>query len=151
MSQAEKYDVLVFGSGTGGKLVGWTMAKEGKRTAVVERKMIGGSCPNVACLPSKNIIHTAKVASLLGRHRVLRDAVFAHPTMTEGLKSLFAGVPPLAGADVDKREAVNVHAEGEQGVAGTRVTSATLKETVTPDLSLPYALPISYEMEVSRP
>ena len=66
---AEKYDVLVLGSGTAGKLIAWTMAKEGKRTAVVERKYIGGSCPNVACLPSKNVIHSAKVASLVGRHR----------------------------------------------------------------------------------
>jgi pyruvate/2-oxoglutarate dehydrogenase complex dihydrolipoamide dehydrogenase (E3) component len=69
MSEAERYDVLVLGSGAGGKLVAWTMAKEGKRTAVVERKLIGGSCPNVACLPSKNVIHTAKVASLARRHQ----------------------------------------------------------------------------------
>jgi pyruvate/2-oxoglutarate dehydrogenase complex dihydrolipoamide dehydrogenase (E3) component len=68
MSAPEKYDVLVLGSGTGGKLVSWTMAKEGKRTATVERKYIGGSCPNIACLPSKNVIHTAKVVSLVGRH-----------------------------------------------------------------------------------
>src|SRR5215470_20160813 len=67
MSQAERYDVLVLGSGTGGKLVAWTMAKEGKRTAVVERKLIGGSCTNIACLPSKNIIHSAKVAQFVHR------------------------------------------------------------------------------------
>jgi pyruvate/2-oxoglutarate dehydrogenase complex dihydrolipoamide dehydrogenase (E3) component len=65
----QRYDVIVFGSGTAGKLMAWTMAKEGKRTAVVERKLIGGACPNVACLPSKNVIHSAKVASLFGRHR----------------------------------------------------------------------------------
>ena len=69
MNAAEKYDVLVFGGGTAGKVMAWTMAKEGKRTAVVDRKYIGGSCPNVACLPSKNVIHSAKVASLVGRHR----------------------------------------------------------------------------------
>lgn len=69
MNAAEKYDVLVLGSGTAGKLMAWTMAKEGRRTAVVERKYIGGSCPNVACLPSKNVIHSAKVASLVRRHR----------------------------------------------------------------------------------
>ena len=69
MNAAEKYDVLVLGSGAAGKLMAWTMAKEGKRTAVVERKYIGGSCPNVACLPSKNVIHSAKVASLVGRQR----------------------------------------------------------------------------------
>jgi pyruvate/2-oxoglutarate dehydrogenase complex dihydrolipoamide dehydrogenase (E3) component len=69
MNGADKYDVLVLGSGTGGKLIAWTMAKEGKRTAVVEREYIGGSCTNIACLPSKNFIHTAKVASLMGRHQ----------------------------------------------------------------------------------
>ena len=69
MNAAEKYDVLVLGSGTAGKLMAWTMAKEGRRTAVVERKYIGGACPNVACLPSKNVIHSAKVASLVRRHR----------------------------------------------------------------------------------
>jgi pyruvate/2-oxoglutarate dehydrogenase complex dihydrolipoamide dehydrogenase (E3) component len=69
MNATEKYDVLVLGSGTAGKLMAWTMAKEGRRTAVVERKYIGGACPNVACLPSKNVIHSAKVASLVRRHR----------------------------------------------------------------------------------
>ena len=69
MSKPEKYDVLVLGSGTAGKLMAWTMAKEGMRTVAVERKYIGGSCPNIACLPSKNVIHSAKVASLVGRHR----------------------------------------------------------------------------------
>ena len=69
MNAAEKYDVLVLGAGTAGKLAAWTMAKEGRRTAVVERRYIGGSCPNVACLPSKNVIHSAKVASLVRRHR----------------------------------------------------------------------------------
>ena len=69
MNAAEKYDVLVLGAGTAGKLMAWAMAKEGSRTVVVERKYIGSSCPNVACLPSKNVIHSAKVASLVGRHR----------------------------------------------------------------------------------
>src|SRR5258706_11722199 len=69
MSEAEMYDILVFGSGTAGKSLAWAMAREGKRTAAVERRFIGGSCPNVACLPSKNIIHSAKVASLFGRHQ----------------------------------------------------------------------------------
>ena len=69
MNTTEKYDALVFGGGTAGKVVAWTMAKEGRRTAVVDRKYVGGACPNVACLPSKNVIHSAKVASLVGRHR----------------------------------------------------------------------------------
>src|SRR5215467_11832206 len=65
MSQPEQYDVLVLGSGAGGKLLSWHMARSGRRTAVVERRWIGGSCPNIACLPSKNEIWSAKVAHLL--------------------------------------------------------------------------------------
>jgi pyruvate/2-oxoglutarate dehydrogenase complex dihydrolipoamide dehydrogenase (E3) component len=69
MSEVERYDILILGSGASGKGLAWTMAKEGKRTAVIERKYIGGACPNVACLPSKNVIHTAKVTSLFARHQ----------------------------------------------------------------------------------
>src|ERR1700761_6194128 len=64
MSQPEHYDVLILGSGGGGKLTAWHMGRTGKRTAVVERKWVGGSCPNVACLPSKNEIRSAEVAHL---------------------------------------------------------------------------------------
>src|SRR5712672_1706090 len=67
MAQPERYDVLILGSGAGGKLLAWHMARSGRRTAVVERKWIGGSCPNIACLPSKNEIWSAKVA-LLAQH-----------------------------------------------------------------------------------
>ncbi len=59
----EEYDLVILGDGTGSTLAAWTFAGEGKRVAVVERKYIGGSCPNIACLPSKNIIHSAKVAA----------------------------------------------------------------------------------------
>jgi pyruvate/2-oxoglutarate dehydrogenase complex dihydrolipoamide dehydrogenase (E3) component len=62
MPQSEKFEVLVLGSGTGGKLIAWYMAQSGRRTAVVERRWIGGSCPNIACMPSKNEISSAKVA-----------------------------------------------------------------------------------------
>jgi len=65
MSQTERYDMLVLGSGAGGKILAWQMAKSGHRTAVVERKLIGGSCPNTNCLPSKNEIWSAKVADLV--------------------------------------------------------------------------------------
>ena len=67
MAEAERYDALIIGSGEAGKHIAWTMAGTGHRTAVVERKLIGGSCPNIACLPSKNIVHSAKVASFARR------------------------------------------------------------------------------------
>ena len=62
---AERVDVLVLGSGEGGKYLAWHMAKAGRRTVVVERRWIGGSCPNVNCLPSKNEVWSAKVATLV--------------------------------------------------------------------------------------
>lgn len=67
MPTAEHYDLLVIGSGEAGKYLAWTLSKDGHRTALVERKLVGGSCPNVACLPSKNVIHSAKVASYASR------------------------------------------------------------------------------------
>ena len=62
MSEPERFEVLILGSGFGGKLLAWHMAQSGRRTAVVERRWIGGSCPNIACLPSKNEIWGARVA-----------------------------------------------------------------------------------------
>ncbi|HYR80272.1 MAG TPA: FAD-dependent oxidoreductase [Candidatus Dormibacteraeota bacterium] len=67
MPDAEKYEILVLGSGEAGKWTAWTMAQQGHRTAMVERKWLGGSCPNIACLPSKNVIYSARVASLARR------------------------------------------------------------------------------------
>ena len=66
-SNLEEYDLVVIGSGEGGKYLAWTLARKGQRVAVIERRWIGGSCPNIACLPSKNVIHSAKVASLFYR------------------------------------------------------------------------------------
>ncbi len=67
MSQPEQFEVLVLGSGTSGKLIAWHMAGAGRQTAVVERRWVGGSCPNIACMPSKNEIWSAKAAHFV-RH-----------------------------------------------------------------------------------
>ena len=64
MAAPERYDALVLGSGQGGKLLSWDLARSGRRTAVVERQWIGGSCPNINCMPSKNEIWSANVAYL---------------------------------------------------------------------------------------
>ena len=61
----EHIEILILGSGQGGKLLAWHMAELGRRTAVIERRWVGGSCPNVACMPSKNEIWSARVAHLV--------------------------------------------------------------------------------------
>src|SRR2546428_10679307 len=66
-TQPEEFDLVILGGGTGSTIAAWTFAGEGKRVAVIERQYLGGSCPNIACLPSKNIIHSAKVASYFRR------------------------------------------------------------------------------------
>ena len=69
MTQPEEFDLVILGGGTGSTIAAWTFAGEGTQVAVVERKYIGGSCPNIACLPSKNIIHSAKIASYFRRSK----------------------------------------------------------------------------------
>src|SRR5215467_12546696 len=69
IKNVEHYDLVILGGGTGSTLAAWTFASEGKRVAVIDRKYIGGLCPNIACLPSKNIIHSAKVASYFDRSK----------------------------------------------------------------------------------
>jgi pyruvate/2-oxoglutarate dehydrogenase complex dihydrolipoamide dehydrogenase (E3) component len=64
MSQPKQFDTVILGSGQGGKLLAWHLGRSGQRVAVVERQWVGGSCPAVACLPSKNEIWSARVAHL---------------------------------------------------------------------------------------
>jgi pyruvate/2-oxoglutarate dehydrogenase complex dihydrolipoamide dehydrogenase (E3) component len=67
MPQSEQFDVVILGSGQGGKQLAWSLAKSGKKVAVVERRWVGGSCPAVACMPSKNELWSARVAHVV-RH-----------------------------------------------------------------------------------
>jgi pyruvate/2-oxoglutarate dehydrogenase complex dihydrolipoamide dehydrogenase (E3) component len=65
MPRSEHFDVVILGSGQGGKLLAWNLARSGKKVAVVERRWVGGSCPAVACMPSKNELWSARVAHIV--------------------------------------------------------------------------------------
>src|SRR5258707_12535345 len=80
MSQPEHFEMLIIGSGEGGKYLAWHMAKSGHRTAVVERRLIGGSCPQTKFLPRKNEILSAKVADLV--HHAGRFCTLTGPPTT---------------------------------------------------------------------
>jgi pyruvate/2-oxoglutarate dehydrogenase complex dihydrolipoamide dehydrogenase (E3) component len=86
MMMSDHYNMLVLGSGEGGKYLAWHMARSGHRTAVIERKLIGGSCPNTNCLPSKNEIWSAKVADLV--HHADRFGMITGPTSVDMPKVL---------------------------------------------------------------
>jgi pyruvate/2-oxoglutarate dehydrogenase complex dihydrolipoamide dehydrogenase (E3) component len=101
----------VLGSGEAGKYIAWTQAKKGKQAVVIERRYIGGSCPNIACLPSKNIIHSAKVASYFARSEefgITKDNWQIHMTgvrdskrkMVEGLVDMHLANFKSSGAEL---------------------------------------------------
>jgi pyruvate/2-oxoglutarate dehydrogenase complex dihydrolipoamide dehydrogenase (E3) component len=102
--------LVILGGGTGSTVAAWTFASQGQRVAVIERKYIGGSCPNIACLPSKNILHSARVASYFRRgeefglfadgFRVDMPAVLARKrAMVSGLNDMYLDNYKQTGAE----------------------------------------------------
>jgi pyruvate/2-oxoglutarate dehydrogenase complex dihydrolipoamide dehydrogenase (E3) component len=54
IAEPERFEIIVLGSGAGGKLPAWHMARSGRRTDVAERRWIGGSFSNMNCMPTRN-------------------------------------------------------------------------------------------------
>jgi pyruvate/2-oxoglutarate dehydrogenase complex dihydrolipoamide dehydrogenase (E3) component len=141
MPEVEKYENLVLGSGAAGKLLTWTLAGAGHRTAVVERGPLGGACPNVACLPSKNIIQSARVASLAKRGAEfglnfnslsidMKSVQRRKRLMVEGLQEFHLNQTMVSGADLFRGEArfvgprtveVDLRDGGKKTIFGDRV------------------------------
>jgi pyruvate/2-oxoglutarate dehydrogenase complex dihydrolipoamide dehydrogenase (E3) component len=128
--QAEVYDLLILGSGAGSKLLAWTFAGRGQRVAVVERKYVGGSCPNIACLPSKNVIHTAQFA-----HDVRRSEEFGvridgfridMPAVRERKRRMVQGLVDTHLALYEQSGAELIMASGK--FVGPRMIEATLAD-----------------------
>ena len=67
MAETVHIENVVLGGGEAGKYVAWHLAQQGRPVVVIERGLVGGSCPNIACLPSKNVIRSANVADLVTR------------------------------------------------------------------------------------
>ena len=84
MSTVEQFEYVFLGGGKGGKTLAMELAKSGKRVAVVEEGMIGGSCINVACIPSKALIQTARIMHAVQSADILKGAASdAKVDMTE--------------------------------------------------------------------
>src|SRR5689334_21645204 len=67
MSPSDKYDAVVIGSGQGGTPLCQALANAGMRTAIVERKHVGGTCINEGCTPTKTMVASGRVAYLARR------------------------------------------------------------------------------------
>jgi pyruvate/2-oxoglutarate dehydrogenase complex dihydrolipoamide dehydrogenase (E3) component len=108
MPQSEHFDVVVLGSGQGGKQLAWKLARSGKRVAAVERRWVGGSCPAVACMPSKNELWSAHVA-----HLARRAAEFG--TMTSDVRTDMRKVRSRKQDMVEREIAIHLQAYRESG------------------------------------
>ena len=64
---ADRYDAIVIGSGQGGNPLALALAEAGKRTALLERKHVGGTCINEGCTPTKTMVASGRVAYLARR------------------------------------------------------------------------------------
>jgi pyruvate/2-oxoglutarate dehydrogenase complex dihydrolipoamide dehydrogenase (E3) component len=165
MADTERYDILVLGSGEPGKYLAWTFARAGHRVALVERRLIGGSCPNIACLPSKNIIHTAQVAQWLRRggefgigsgeiHVDMKGVRHRKRTMVEGLIATHLERYKASGAELilgegrfvaPKTIEVNLRDDGTRVLAGERVAIDVGTRAAVPDVpGLAEARPLTH-------
>jgi pyruvate/2-oxoglutarate dehydrogenase complex dihydrolipoamide dehydrogenase (E3) component len=150
----DHYQNVIIGSGEAGKYLAWTLAKLGQKTVVVERSAMGGACPNVACLPSKNVIHSAKVASLVNSAKSfgtttgdvtidMAGVIRRKRQMVDGLSQLHLERFAASGAEFVSGEArftepktlqVTLKAGGTRMLRGDRVFLAVGTRASLPDV-----------------
>ena len=128
--KVEEYDLVILGGGTGSTIAAWTFAGQGQHVAVIDRKYIGGSCPNIACLPSKNIIHGAKVASYVRRSEefgIVRENFKVDMSAVRGRKrTMVSGLNELYLDNYKKTGAEFICGAGR--FIGHRTVEATLRD-----------------------
>ena len=64
---AEKYDAIVVGAGQAGPALAARLGAEGLKTAIIERKLLGGTCVNVGCIPTKTLVGSARAIHMARR------------------------------------------------------------------------------------
>ena len=115
------FDVIIIGFGKGGKTLAAEFAKRGQKVAIIERsdKMYGGTCINIGCIPTKTLVHQAKMASALKdatfeeRSEFYRNAVSVKESVTSALRdknyhnladnpnvTVYTGIGSFVSADV---------------------------------------------------
>src|SRR3954467_668901 len=64
---SERFDAIVIGAGQAGPALCARLDKEGLKTALIERNILGGTCVNTGCIPTKTLIASARAAHVAGR------------------------------------------------------------------------------------
>jgi pyruvate/2-oxoglutarate dehydrogenase complex dihydrolipoamide dehydrogenase (E3) component len=103
MSNSEKYDAVVIGGGKGGKTLAMYLGKQKYKVALIERDpmMIGGGCINVACIPTKTFIASARLV-----HSIRRAAEYG--IKVEGVSVDWQGVRKRVEEVVSEMRALNL-------------------------------------------
>lgn len=104
----KNYDNIIIGFGKGGKTIAGALAKNGQKTALIEKSpdMYGGTCINVACIPSKFLENSAQKAALLGndfeeRAKYYKNVIHEKRELTKALRQKnYDKVAVDAGAEV---------------------------------------------------
>ncbi len=63
----ERYDAIIIGTGQAGKPLARALGRAGRKTAIIEKRHVGGTCVNVGCTPTKTMVASARIAHLMGR------------------------------------------------------------------------------------
>lgn len=145
------FDVIIIGFGKGGKTLAAEFAKRGQKVAIIERsdKMYGGTCINIGCIPTKTLVHQAKMASALKdatfeeRSEFYRNAVSVKESVTSALRdknyhnladnpnvTVYTGIGSFVSADV---VAVRMATE-EIRLTSKQIIINTGAETVIPPI-----------------
>jgi len=103
MSDTERYDAIVIGGGKGGKTLAMYLGRRNEKVALIERDpmMIGGGCINVACIPTKTFIASARLV-----HSIRRAAEFG--IKVEGVSVDWMGVRKRVEEVVTEMRALNL-------------------------------------------
>ena len=155
------FDVIIIGFGKGGKTLAAEFAKRGQKVAIIERsdKMYGGTCINIGCIPTKTLVHQAKMASALKdatfeeRSEFYRNAVSVKESVTSALRNknyhnladnpnvtVYTGIGSFVSADV---VAVRTATE-EIRLTSKQIIINTGAETVIPPIEGVAGNPIVY-------
>ena len=112
MTKTTHYDAIVIGTGQSGPALAARLAKEGRKTAILERKRFGGTCVNVGCVPTKALVASARAAYIarraadfgvvidgavsvdMARIKARKDAIVKHST--EGVENWLVNTRNLA-------------------------------------------------------
>lgn len=85
---SEKYDAVVIGGGPGGYVAAIRLAQHGKKTALIEKELVGGECLNYGCIPSKILIENVKQFYKLSKSGLLKNAEFEWRTLQDKRRKL---------------------------------------------------------------